>query len=74
MRLLEPLNGVKMAQGHYLGHLVLFLGMLTVNVDPHIELIETLKQQEIEAAKPKPFDHNDVINTNSLIQRLAQSE
>lgn len=42
MRLLEPLNGVKMAQGHYLAHLVLFLGMLTIDTVPHQELIDTL--------------------------------
>ena len=75
MRLLEPLNGVKMAQGHYLTHLVLFLGMLTIETQPHLDLIDRLVKIEYDAAHPeiKRFDP-DEIKITSLVDRLAHSE
>ena len=40
MRLLEPLNGVKMGQGHYMVHIIFFLAMLMVDEAPQRELMK----------------------------------
>jgi len=38
MRLLEPLNGLKMAQGHACVHLIFFITMMLIDTDVTINL------------------------------------
>lgn len=48
MRLLEPLNGIKVGQGHYIIHLYFFISMLLIDKD------ETFKMKEL---KPSENEH-----------------
>jgi len=42
MRLLEPLNGIKMGQGHYIIHLYFFITMCLIPTDLNIDLTSWL--------------------------------
>ena len=45
MRLLEPLNGIKVGQGHYIIHLYFFISMLLIDKD------ETFKMKELKPSE-----------------------
>ena len=56
MRLLEPLNGIKMGQGHYIIHFYLFVTMFFINTELDIDLKSFLSAEtaaEVEAAQKK---------------------
>ena len=50
MRLLEPLNGLKFAQGHFIVHLAFFISMLQISIDEEF-LKPILKSKEGEGEK-----------------------
>lgn len=70
MRLLEPLNGVKMAQGHYMTHLVFFVTMLLINTEWH----EKLMVEKADNHKPAKDHITDDGEHTELYMHLFESE
>ena len=86
MRLLEPLNGLKMAQGHWLIHLIFFLYTLTFDPDTLVyrnenfsdhekteagERLRRLEEEKkAEGGAIKPWD--EIVKDETLIYQLLK--
>lgn len=60
MRLLEPLNGIKMGQGHYVIHLYFFITMLMIDTSIDIDLSQWLPKDVAKHAEKQREDHHHV--------------
>lgn len=60
MRLLEPLNGIKMAQGHVIVHLIFFISMMLINTDINIQLHPESKREHNAHAGEAHFNERSV--------------
>ena len=60
MRLLEPINGIKTIQGHYLVNLIFFIAIFTINKD-----IETnLREEEAYNIARLQAEHEEKVSSH----------
>lgn len=57
MRLLEPLNGIKMGQGHYIIHLFFFITMCLIPQEIDIDMSAWLPKDVADKAQKEHDQH-----------------